>query len=169
LSIIKGKLYHEIKKLHLEIQQEKEEVVYFLNDKKGRLRGYTDTTKDNFKILQYLGFEFNGQNTYIRSSSLSRFHRRMKAGVRETIKRAYGKNAKGKTLLRKRLHDRFTHLGRQNFLTYAYRASEKMDNSETIKKQVAKHFNHLNKTIEDKTEKHLKKLKYKGKVLSKKK
>ena len=90
----------------------------------------------------------------------------MKAGVRETIKRAYGANSKGQKFLKKRLYDRFTHLGGQNFLSYAYRASKIMDNSETIKKQVSNHFKQLNDTIDQKTDKHLKKLERKGKVVS---
>lgn len=49
------------------------------------------------------------------------------------------------------------------------RLSQIMDDSETIKKQVSKHFDHLNANIEKKTEKHLKKLKRKGKIMNKKK
>jgi RNA-directed DNA polymerase len=169
LPALKDELYREIIKLDLEIQTKKEEVVFFLNDKNLNLRGYSDLSKAKFKSLQYLGFEFNGQNAYIRSSSLSRFHRRMKGGVREAVKRAYGKKARGNRLFRKRLHERFTHLGGQNFLSYVYRASEIMNNSETIKKQVARHFDHLNRTIDQKTTKHLKSLKRKGKILSQKK
>jgi RNA-directed DNA polymerase len=163
---LKKNLYDEIKKLDLEIQPEKEEVVNFFFSPNGQLRGYEANDRLKFKNLQYLGFEFNGQNTYIRSSSLSRFHRRMKAGVRETIKRAYGANSKGQKFLKKRLYNRFTHLGGQNFLSYAYRASKIMDNSETIKKQVSNHFKQLNDTIDQKTDKHLKKLERKGKVVS---
>jgi len=92
----------------------------------------------------------------------------MKAGVRETVKRAYGGKSKGQKFLKKRLFNRFTHLGGQNFLAYAYRASEIMDDSETIKKQVAKHFDHLNKTIDHKTAKQLRKLKRKGKTTPRK-
>lgn len=120
LQTLKSVLYKEIEKLDLEIQTDKEEVVYFLKYRNNNIRGYTDLSMTKFKNLQYLGFEFNGQNTYIRSSSLSRFHRRMKGGVRETIKRAYGKKARGSKLFRKGLHERFTHLGGQNFLSYAY-------------------------------------------------
>lgn len=167
-DVIKRTLYDEIKKLELDIQPEKEEVVNFFNDSNGKLRGYETSDNLKFKNLQYLGFEFNGQSTYIRSSSLSRFHRRMKAGVRETVKRAYGGKSKGQKFLKKRLFNRFTHLGGQNFLAYAYRASEIMDDSETIKKQVAKHFDHLNKTIDHKTAKQLRKLKRKGKTTPRK-
>ena len=167
-DVLKQSLYDEIKKLDLEIQPEKEEVVNFLSSPSGQIRGYENADKLKFKNLQYLGFEFNGQDTYIRSSSMSRFHRRMKAGVRETVKRAYGCKSKGQKFLKKRLYDRFTHLGGQNFLCYAYRASKIMDNSETIKKQVSNHFEQLNKTIDQKTDKQLKKLERKGKPKAKK-
>jgi len=167
-DLIKRTLYDEIRKLELDIQPEKEEVVNFFINSNRILRGYESVDKIKFKNLQYLGFEFNGQSTYIRSSSLSRFHRRMKAGVRETVKRAYGGKSKGQKFLKKRLFNRFTHLGGKNFLAYAYRASKIMDDSETIKKQVAKHFNHLNKTIDHKTSKHLRKLQDKGKFTPRK-
>ena len=45
--------------------------------------------------MQYLGFEFNGENAYIRSSSLSRYYRRMTARIRENLKAAYGNNSIG--------------------------------------------------------------------------
>lgn len=165
---VKSTLYSEIEKLELTIQPEKEEVVYFELNDKNSLRGYDTFEKGKYKNLQYLGFEFNGQNRYIRSSSLSRFHRRMKAGVRETVKRAYGTNSKKGKVFKKRLYDRFTHLGNMNFLTYAYRAAETMNNSDTIRKQVSKHFEQLKNTLNKRTEKHLKRLSRKGKYISKK-
>lgn len=163
-NAIRESLYRELDALKLEIQPDKEEVIHFLYSADGKLRGYKDTNKEIFKNLQYLGFEFNGQNVYIRSSSISRFHRRMKAGVRETIKRGYGRNAKGQKLFKKRLFDRFTHLGGQNFLSYAYRANKIINTSDTIKKQLARHFKQLTNTIQQKTEKHLYILKKKGKI-----
>lgn len=168
-EVVKAKLYSEINKLSLTIQPEKESVIRFFTTKNSELRGYNDLEKKKFKNLQYLGFEFNGENCYIRSSSLSRFHRRMKAGVRETVKRAYGTNSKSGKLFKKKLYDRFTHLGGQNFLSYVYRAAKIMDNSVTIKKQVSRHFDQLNNTLETKTKKHLKRLERRGKLLPKKK
>ena len=168
-DIIKGNLYSEIEKLNLSIQPEKEEVVRFLFSDTGQLRGYDYLERNKYKNLQYLGFEFNGQNRYIRSSSLSRFFRRMKAGVRETVKRAYGTNSKDGRVFKKKLYDQFTHLGGRNFLTYVYRAAKTMNNSKTIKSQVSEHFKLLNKTLKEKTEKHLKRLESKGKIIAKKK
>lgn len=125
-------ILEEIKRYHLEINDTKTEVTYFKTDKKGELRAYND--KAGYHNLQYLGFEFNGQNTYIRSSSMSRYFKRMTARIRENLKAAYGKNAIGDTVFRKKLHLRYTDKGDRNFISYAERAAEHMK-SETIEKQ----------------------------------
>ena len=148
LTKIKEILYENIAKFSLTIQPEKEDIINFKKDNTQKWRGFKNGT-DVYKNLQYLGFEFNGVDTFIRSSSMSKYHRRMKAGVRETIKRAYGRKSKGRKIFKKSLHDRFTHLGSQNFITYGHRAAEKMK-SAAIKKQLSKHFKQLKDTIEDK-------------------
>jgi RNA-directed DNA polymerase len=122
----------EIKRYHLEINDTKTEVTHFKKDTKGELRAFND--KDGFHNLQYLGFEFNGKNTYIRSSSISRYYKRLTARIRENLKAAYGKNSIGDTVFRKKLNNRYTDKGERNFITYAERAAEHMQ-SETIKKQ----------------------------------
>ena len=48
----------------------------------------------NFKNLQYLGFEFNGQSIYVRPGSLSRYFRKMKARIVKTVSMAYSTNSK---------------------------------------------------------------------------
>ncbi len=125
-------ILNEIKRYHLEINDSKTEVTYFKTDKKGELRAYND--KDGYHNLQYLGFEFNGKNAYIRSSSMSRYFKRLTARIRENLKAAYGKNAIGDTVFRKKLNNRYTDKGDRNFISYAERASEHMK-SKTIKKQ----------------------------------
>jgi RNA-directed DNA polymerase len=167
LAAVKKVLYEEITKLKLSIQPEKEEIIYFRR-KDGSLRGYDSETGGKFKNLQYLGFDFNGESRYVRSSSLSRYHRRMKGGVREMIKRAYGNRGRGNRLFRYSVYDRYTHLGGQNFITYAHRASRIM-NSASIRKQIARHFQQLKSTIDVKTDKHLRRLDKKGKKRIKKK
>lgn len=163
---VKQLLYDEIKKIQLSIQPEKEEVVHFVR-KKEALRGYSDSTLEKFKNLQYLGFDFNGKNRYIRSSSLSRYHRRMKGGARQTVKRAYGNRGRGNKVFRYGLYDRFTHLGGQNFITYAHRAAKIMESS-TIRKQIAHHVEQIKATVDSKTEQHLRRMRRKGKILKKK-
>lgn len=128
----KNFIQEEINRYHLEINDSKTEIIYFKKDKKGELRAYSD--KGNYQNLQYLGFEFNGKNTYIRSSSISRYFRRLTSRIRENLKAAYGKNSIGDSVFKKKLYNRYTEKGERNFITYAKRASKYMK-SNTIENQ----------------------------------
>lgn len=105
------------------------------------------------KMLQYLGFMFDGENIYIRSSSLARYSEKMKRGVslaKKTMQkrnsiRAY-KGIPEEPLYMKKLYSRYTHLGGRNFITYGFRAAEKM-NSKSIKKQLKPLWKRFNEEI----------------------
>ncbi len=161
-STVKDKARIEIQNYHLQIQTDKEEEVIFMQNSKGALRSF-DLKKINsypgtinesnefkfYKPLQYLGFEYNGKNITIRSSSVSRYCRRMKARVSKTIKMAYSSKAKGNKILKRKLLHRYTHLGKRNFITYALNSSKKIYNvtkgikigmdAPSIKRQISKH------------------------------
>ncbi|MCB1116623.1 MAG: hypothetical protein KDK71_09150, partial [Chlamydiia bacterium] len=170
--------YDKIEECQLTIQPKKEEKIIFTYGLNGKLRGFDKQRmeEDNlsvqalrstegekyYKNLQYLGFEFNGQNVYIRSSSMSRYFQRMKKGTETVVKMAYGPNGKGKKIFKRKLFSRYTHLGKRNFITYALKAAsdyyknsngevKRGFNSPTIKKQVSRHFSKLKKIIEQKS------------------
>lgn len=170
---IKDYLMNKIhKEYFLTIQDEKTDVVDFKKSKKGKIRSFRrtydktsksfiETTNDeiNFKNLQYLGFEFSGQQYYIRPSSLSRYFRKMKARVFKAVSMAYGKNSKANIIFKRELYNRYSHLGEQNFILYALNASkeyyfnskgEKKDgfNSPAIRKQISSHMRILKQEIE---------------------
>lgn len=118
-----------------------------------------DFTSDKIKQqpLQYLGFLFDGERVRIRDGSLARYMRKSKRGVTASKKNALKKlnnmhkkgikiEEKHKKLYRKTLYTRYTHKGKRNFISYAYRAFENFDDK-TIKKQVRNHFARLNKMI----------------------
>lgn len=89
------------------------------------------------KHLQYLGFEYDGQNAYIRSSSMSRYHRRLSSKTFQTIEDAYCPEfGHGERIHRKKLYQKFTHLGKQNFVRYGLKAKKQMGDSKTIKSQI---------------------------------
>ncbi|MBD2304003.1 group II intron reverse transcriptase domain-containing protein [Chroococcidiopsis sp. FACHB-1243] len=96
--------------------------------------------------LQYLGFTFDGQRRLIRSQALARYYRKMKAGVRATVKVAL-KSEKSQ-VYRKTLYEKYTHLGRRNFITYAMRAAEIME-SDAIRRQVRSHWKQLHDAIDE--------------------
>jgi RNA-directed DNA polymerase len=92
------------------------------------------------KEFQYLGFSFNGKATRIRSQTLSKYFRRLKLSVRKAKKSAgiAEKKYGNKTVFRKGLNKRFTHLGTQGFIP---------DYVRNVKKTMGK--KHINKQIKD--------------------
>jgi hypothetical protein len=98
--------------------------------------------------LSYLGFDFDGRQKTVRPKTLARFQRRMIHGIR-SAKRAAVKAKRSGTdsRIRKReLYERYSHLGKRNFISYAYRAATIMGAPE-IRKQVRKHWLNLNQLI----------------------
>jgi len=167
---LNNEVIKEIKdKYKLAINQKKTELVEFRPNHNGKIRGFNikksrgkRTTKANeqqfYQNLQYLGFEFNGENIYIRPGSLSRYFRKAKGRVLKTMMMAYGKRSKKEKISKKQLYFRYSHFGRRNFITYAQNASKKeYANSEglvkqgldskSIKRQLSSHFAILEKDL----------------------
>lgn len=136
----------------LKIQEKKTEIVKFRRIAK-KLVAFDGSDKALIgarKNLQYLGFEFDGERVYIRPGSLSRYFRKMKAGIRNTLLKAYGKKSTNPQILIKDLLEKYSHTGKNNFVSYAYRAAGKSYgygdgykdgfDSPTIRKQLRRHF-----------------------------
>lgn len=94
------------------------------------------------KPLQYLGFLFDGQRILIRSAAFARYSQRMKKGVRlakkTRIKRNNQRIQNGlspKVLYRRQIYERYSHLGKRNFVRYGLRAADIM-NSNSIRRQL---------------------------------
>ncbi|MEZ9627772.1 antiviral reverse transcriptase Drt2 [Aliivibrio fischeri] len=129
-----------------------------VNQKKTEIRTFT-RVGEKLKAdshLQYLGFMFDGEDMFIRSSSLARYSERMRRGIRLAKKTMikynsirYEKGLPERELFKRKLYSRYTHLGQRNFITYGIRAANKME-SESIRRQLKplfKRFNdELNKT-----------------------
>ncbi|GAA4749165.1 reverse transcriptase/maturase family protein [Flavisolibacter ginsenosidimutans] len=150
---------------YLTIQQRKVDITDFYLNSKGRLAAFNRKKLENLnrsglslkdekrvsKPLQYLGFEFDGTNIRIRTSSLSRYFRKMKARLDKTVAMSYSAKAKSDKIFKKQIFERYSHLGKRNFLSYAYMASNKEFtnvagmikegmNSSAIRKQISRHF-----------------------------
>lgn len=173
------------------IQDKKVETTDFFLNSKGNLRAFNRKKikelnlvripardeKRVYKALQYLGFEFDGQNIRIRSSSLSRYFRKMKARLDKTVSMAYSPNAKSNRIFKRQIFERYTHLGHRNFLSYAYKASlQEYTNSEgtikagmnslAIRQQLNRHFTILINSLKAKNRKQFNKKLYEGKVVN---
>ena len=137
----------EILKLKLEINAQKTEISNF---------SLTGGKQKSDRPLQYLGFTFDGERILIRSAAFARFSRKMKGGVklaqRTCEKRNIIRRERGhaeRDLYKRQIYERYSHLGKQNFLTYGYRAADKMG-SKSIRKQLKPLWNRLQKEIKDK-------------------
>ncbi|MGV3596706.1 MAG: antiviral reverse transcriptase Drt2 [Bacteroidota bacterium] len=129
---------------YLVMGEDKTEKRYFSIGKNDKLNVVNEKEKN--KPLQYLGFEFDGNNIYIRSSSFSKYYRRMSARIRENLKAAYGKNTIAPIVFTKKIFNRYSDKGKRNFISYAKRAGETMD-SDTIKKQSKNSINRVKKRL----------------------
>lgn len=135
----------EIDKHKLTINDKKTEIRYFWQD------GVIQKCDNS---LQYLGFTFDGQRKLIRSAALARFSSRMKAGVRlakrtrEKIKRLNERQGKPtKSLFKRKLYERYSYVGRRNFISYGHRAAIVMK-SDAIKRQLKPLWSRLQDEIE---------------------
>lgn len=100
----------------------------------------------NQSTLQYLGLEYDGKDVRIRPASLTRYHQRMKKGVRSAVRKALGKKSAAKIkgqVFKRTLYEKYTHLGSSNFLSYVSNAY-KHTNSLIIKGQVAGRIERVN-------------------------
>ncbi len=137
-------------------QQKIKELKVTINPSKTELRtfSYKGDQLISDMPLQYLGFIFDGENVFIRSSSIARYSEKMKKGVRLAKKTMVKYNAirsdKGlpeQSLYKKKLYGQYSHLGGRNFITYGLRAAKTMD-SRTIKRQLKPFWNRLHDEIE---------------------
>ncbi|WP_040266568.1 antiviral reverse transcriptase Drt2 [Pseudomonas rhodesiae] len=136
----------EVAAIKLEVQKTKTEVCRF----KKTAKGFRSD-----RALQYLGFIFDGENIYLRSSSLARYQERVNRGLSiatlSMLKVNTARIARGqlpRSIFLRKLHSRYSYLGRRNFISYGYRAARIM-NSKSIRKQLKPLWGRLRKKIED--------------------
>lgn len=163
------KFSEEINKCKLKLQTSKTQIFEFNFDaKKGRYFCYEHNTNTNRKQtntkFEYLGFQFDGKNVYLRSSSLARYYRKMKKAIaRGFFFSLHNKTSTKGKVFKSRLYKRFTFVGAQrrriykrdniksdiftvtnkydwgNFITYANLAARTIRGNK-IMKQVGNHW-----------------------------
>ncbi|GGB01988.1 antiviral reverse transcriptase Drt2 [Agarivorans gilvus] len=137
-------------------RQEVDKLKVSINPNKTELRTFyfKDGVLNSDRMLQYLGFMFDGEDTYIRSASLARYSEKMKKGIRlakKTMKKynsiRASKGLPKRNLYKRKLYSRYTHLGGRNFITYGLRAAKTMQ-SKTIKRQLKPLWRRFNDELE---------------------
>ncbi|MUK87425.1 reverse transcriptase [Ornithinibacillus sp. L9] len=145
----------------------KEEVIQIINsyqshglkiqEEKTEIRLYSEGKVFDENQLQstldYLGFVTDGHTIKIREKSLFKYYSRAYRKANTSKRTAYVTKRKGP---RKKLYKIYSHLGfnykgRGNFITYAYRAHDKMKNLKAksiIRNQVKRHWNKIHRRLE---------------------
>lgn len=80
--------------------------------------------------LQYLGFNFDGTRKLIRSAAFAKYSEKMRRGVslaRQTTKKHNKFRRAPEEIWRKQLYERYSHLGKRNFVRYGLRAAKIME------------------------------------------
>jgi hypothetical protein len=122
--------------ISLSVNKGKTEIAAFNN--------HGGTVKCESRPIQYLGFLFDGQNIYLRPSSLSRYQRKVKAALslaRRTQKKynkiRVRKELSPRPLYLKKIYSSYSHVSPKTFPAYGMKARDIMG-SDTIRKQLKK-------------------------------
>jgi hypothetical protein len=98
--------------------------------------------------VQYLGFIYDGNNVYIRPSSLAKYWRRAKFSIRSHKIRSWHQGRLGQysSVFLRKIYEKHSHLGENNFYAYAKSASEVFSEPK-IKKQLRRHMSKIKKFV----------------------
>ncbi len=125
-----GKLGSEIK-----LSEDKTEISIF--ELKGKV-----TRCD--RPITYLGFTFDGRRILLRGRTLSRYYRRMSYATRHAASKA--RDEGGDIVFKRKLYRDFSHLGADNFYSYAKRSARIFDDP-TPQLQLRRHFGILHRKL----------------------
>lgn len=131
----------EVEKLKLELNPDKTERYSFTGESANSLNCRIYPSGEPGR-LQYLGYKFDGKNVHIRSSTMSRYKRKLRRGVKYSLRKQYKHDFSGDLCL-KRARQLYSHSGRSNFPTYLYRSSAILS-SKAMRKQIANHLSEIN-------------------------
>lgn len=113
-----------IQEFKLEIQKSKTQVFHFLfDDKADRHFCYEKNLNtghiQNNTLFEYLGFQFDGQYTLIKNSSISNYYRKMKKSFSRSAFYAYhNRTATNGEIFKRRLYKKFTDVGAERRRMY---------------------------------------------------
>jgi len=163
---VKEYIMNEINKLELTISEAKTEHFVFQSFQ-GSIKVFKSIEgklKANIP-LTYLGFEFYGNKTRLKSKNLGSFYREMKQSIKRKSKRAKHQQEnlvdENKILFKRKIYRLYSYKGvkkrtlikgckkrdfRGNYVKYAYRSAEFM-NAPEIKKQLRNHWKILQREI----------------------
>lgn len=144
-------IYPSEKALDIENIVSNEIVAYGLTINSNKTEKRTFYNGFSNKPLQYLGFTYDGKRILLRSAALAKFSARMHKSIR-LVRKTIDSESIGLSnripLRRKKIYERYSHLGNRNFIRYGHRAARTM-NSRAIKRQLRPLWNRLNVKLDE--------------------
>lgn len=147
-------IHRKIQDYHLDIQKEKTRTWIFKKENE-ILKSFELVNGEEVsnRSLQYLGFEFDGVNILLKSTSIAKYYRNLKRLIRAKANRAsrYKKTSPQlRRIYRKQIYRRFTHLGtgckKRNYINYIIAASKILEEPK-IRKQLSRSWFKIQKEI----------------------
>ena len=141
----------EINKLKLPINNKKTQEIEFKNgisSFNSQSINYNNPCK-----LQYLGLLFDGEDIYLRETGLSRYNRKLRKAIRmrtSHYQRLESNKRNGDSMYMRKLHTRFTYIGKRNYISYVFRVANVHD-SNNVKRQVKGHYKLFNEYLAKKS------------------
>jgi hypothetical protein len=133
---IKEELKTKLEKYHLSINIDKTVSSIF------------NSGRSSDKVVQYLGFDFDGERVKIRKKTITNYYNKLYRRIR-IIKTVQHLQKNPKSFF-KRFYKNYTHLGKNNFISYVNRASEKFNDS-TLKIDIKYHWNKIYRKLSKKS------------------
>lgn len=98
-------IYREVKKVNLNIQAAKTDWFIFSEEK--IIERKDSESQNSHRNLQYLWFEFDWKNTFIRWSSISRYYQKMRSWIRRNLKNALKLDPNATIIRNERIRNNF--------------------------------------------------------------
>lgn len=150
-ALVQTTIKDKIKNLTLNINDKKTQTVRFVDGQV--VLPITGTSFNNPDKLQYLGLTFDGKKVALRETGISKYHYKARKAIRMRTRHFKKLKSKNKTttdtMYMRKLHTRYTYIGKRNYLSYVFRVT-KIHNSKNVKRQMKSHFDTFNQYLNKK-------------------
>lgn len=136
---------------HLKLETNKTQYFYYeAGDLVNRKKDLDNDGDDSKRVIDFLGFTFNGAEIRIRPKTISKYYYRMYRKARGIVK-FNGISPQGKPISGKNLYKLYSEKGacgnHGNFLTYVNRAASEYGPNEPIKRDTRRHMQKIRKVL----------------------
>ena len=147
-----GEAKHIISSIpNLKLQPEKTQYFYYSEQQlRNCSKEIDDSADDKNKIINFLGFSFDGVYVTVRPKTITKYYYRMRRKGK-TIAKLKGVSPKGKHISNRNIYEKYSERGaygkRGNFLTYIERADGVFRDEQYITRDTKRHMQKIRKVI----------------------